>query len=70
MLLLPVSVLKEIYVYLLAYLFICFRRTKVTSFAMEKIADVHVADDFMQDGALGIRRGNCGSGVRLEPPQF
>ena len=38
-------------------LFICFWRTKVTSFAGEKIADVHVADNFMQDGALGIRRG-------------
>lgn len=50
--------LKDIvvYVYLLVYLFTCFRRTKVTSFAMEKIVYVPVADDLFQDGALGIWR--------------
>lgn len=59
---------KDICVSLLAYLFLCFR-TKVTSFAMEKIADVYAADNFMQMGH-GDKEGNCVSGVRLEPPQF
>lgn len=52
-----VSVLNDIYIYLLDYLFICFRRNKVTSFAMEKTVYMHMADDLMQDGILSIKKG-------------
>lgn len=40
------------YICLFVCLFIYFRRMKVISFAMKKIAYVPVADDLMQDGVL------------------